>query len=223
MTDARAPGGHGLDLLVVGLTGGIASGKSTVSAMLEAEGIPVIDADRLAREALEPGTPAYQEVVAAFGPEVVGPGGRLDRARLGAVVFADADARARLEAIVHPRVFEAERAWLAQVARERPGSVAVVDAALLLESGNHRWMDGVILVAAPREAQIERLVGRRGLTPAEAEARVAAQWPLERKRAVADHEIDNGGSLEATRAQVGALARRLTAEAASKKGRAKRS
>ncbi|HEX7128104.1 MAG TPA: dephospho-CoA kinase [Thermodesulfobacteriota bacterium] len=222
MNDARAQGGHGFDLLVVGLTGGIASGKSTVSAMLEALGIPVIDADRLAREVVEPGRPAFAEVVAAFGPEVVAPDGRLDRARLGAIVFADPAARARLEAIVHPRVFEAERARLAEIARRDPGGVAVVDAALLLESGNARWMDAVVLVAAPRETQIERLVGRRGLSRAEAEARVAAQWPLERKRALADYEIDNGGSLESTRRQVAALAEALRERARARAVRAKR-
>lgn len=221
--DTRAAGGHGFDLLVVGLTGGIASGKSTVSAMLEADGIPVVDADRLAREAVEPGQPAFAEVVAAFGAEVVGADGRLDRARLAARVFADPAARATLEAIVHPRVFERERAWLAQVARERPGGVAVIDAALLLESGNHRWMDQVVLVTAPPEVQIERLVGSRGLTRADAEARVRAQWPLERKRALADHEVDNGGSLEATRGRVRMLARELKARAAEKKAREKRS
>ncbi len=217
----RAEGGHGLDLFVAGLTGGIASGKSTVSAMLAEAGIPVIDADRLAREAVEPGEPAYREVVAAFGPAVVGADGRLDRRRLAAIVFADPTARSRLEAIVHPRVFEAERAALAAVARERPGSVAVVDAALLLESGNYRWMDAVILVSAPRELQIERLMARDRLSRAEAEARLAAQWPLEAKRRYADFEIDNGGSLEATRAQVTRLAAELAGRAAARCGRAR--
>jgi dephospho-CoA kinase len=217
----RAEGGHGLGLLVVGLTGGIASGKSAVSAMLEAAGVPVIDADRLAREVVEPGRPAFDEIVAAFGREVVGADGRLDRARLGAIVFADPEARRRLEAIVHPRVFEAERAALAELARTRPGSVAVVDAALLLESGNHRWMDAVVLVAAPRETQIARLMARNGLARPEAEARLAAQWPLEAKRAYADYEIDNGGSLDRTRRQVAELVAALEArarESRSKKG-----
>jgi dephospho-CoA kinase len=217
----RATGGHGLGLLVVGLTGGIASGKSAVSAMLEAAGLPVIDADRLAREVVEPGRPAFDEIVSAFGREVVGADGRLDRARLGAIVFADPEARRRLEAIVHPRVFEAERAALAELARARPGSVAVVDAALLLESGNHRWMDAVVLVAAPRETQIARLMARNGLTRAEAEARLAAQWPLEAKRPYADYEIDNGGSLDRTRRQVAELVAALEVrarESRSKKG-----
>lgn len=217
----RAAGGHGLDLFVVGLTGGIASGKSTVSAMLSQAGIPVVDADRLAREAVEPGRPAFREVVEAFGPEIVGPDGRLDRKRLAGIVFADPAARARLESIVHPRVFEGERATLADLARRQPGGVAVVDAALLLEAGNHRWMDAVVLVIAPREAQVERLVARDGLTRAEAEARLAAQWPLEAKRPYADYEIDNGGSLEATRRQVAEVAAALRERAArvrAKKG-----
>jgi dephospho-CoA kinase len=217
----RATGGHGLGLFVVGLTGGIASGKSTVSAMLEEAGVPVIDADRLAREAVEPGRPAFDEIVAAFGRGVVGADGRLDRARLGAIVFADPEARRRLEAIVHPRVFEAERAALAELARARPGSVAVVDAALLLESGNHRWMDAVVLVAAPRETQIARLMARSGLPRAEAEARLAAQWPLEAKRPYADYEIDNAGTLDGTRRQVAELVAALEGrarESRSKKG-----
>lgn len=207
-------GGHGLDLFVVGLTGGIASGKSTVSAMLAEAGIPVIDADRLAREAVEPGRPAFREVVEAFGREVVGPDGHLDRKRLAGIVFADPAARARLESIVHPRVFEGERAALAHLARGQPGGVVVVDAALLLEAGNHRWMDAVVLVLAPREAQIERLVARDRLSRAEAEARLAAQWPLEAKRPYADYEIDNGGSLESTRRQVAAMVEALRRRAA---------
>lgn len=217
----RAEGSHGLDLFVVGLTGGIASGKSTVSAMLAEAGIPVVDADRLAREVVEPGQPAYREVVAAFGPSVVDPNGQLDRKRLASVVFTDPTARARLEAIVHPRVFEAERAALAAIARERPGSVAVVDAALLLESGNYRWMDAVILVSAPRELQIERLMARDRLSRAEAEARLAAQWPLEEKRRYADFEIDNSGGLEATRAQVARLVAELAVRAAARRTRAR--
>ena len=205
--------GHGLSLFVAGLTGGIASGKSTVSSMLAEAGIPVVDADRLARDVVEPGQPAYQEVVATFGPSVVAPDGRLDRGRLADLVFADPAARVRLESIVHPRVFEAERAALAAIARDRPGSMAVVDAALLIESGNYVWMDAVILVRVPREMQIERLVMRDGLTGAEAETRLAAQWPLEAKRPYADFEIDNSGSLEATRAQVARLIVTLRARA----------
>jgi dephospho-CoA kinase len=203
---------------VAGLTGGIASGKSTVSAMLAEAGIPVIDADRLAREVVEPGQPAYREVVAAFGPSVVDPDGRLDRRHLGDLVFADPAARVRLESIVHPRVFEAERAALAGIARERPGSIVVVDAALLIESGNYQWMDAVVLVSAPRDVQIERLVARDGLTRAEAEARFAAQWPLEAKRPYADFEIDNSGSVEAARAQVTGLLATLWARAAARRG-----
>lgn len=214
----RGRGGHGLPLFVAGLTGGIASGKSTVSAMLAEAGIPVIDADRLAREVVEPGQPAYREVVAAFGPSVVDPDGRLDRRHLGDLVFADPAARARLESIVHPRVFEAERAALAGIARERPGSIVVVDAALLIESGNYQWMDAVVLVSAPRDVQIERLVARDGLTRAEAEARFAAQWPLEAKRPYADFEIDNSGSVEAARAQVTGLLATLWARAAARRG-----
>lgn len=194
-------------MVVVGLTGGIASGKSTVSQMLAALGAEVIDADRLAREAVLPGTTGWEEVVARFGPEVLGPGGEIDRPRLGARVFADPAARSALEAIVHPRVAAATDRRLAEIARCRPEAVVVLDVPLLFETGMHRTgrLAAVVVVWVPEAIQLERLMARDGIGAAEARARLAAQMPIDRKKALADRVIDNSGTLEETRAQALAL------------------
>jgi len=185
---------------VVGLTGGIASGKSTVSAMFRALGAEVIDADQLARQVVEPGTPGVEEVSRRF-PGVVDAQGRLDRAALAARIFADPAERAALEAILHPRIQLEARRRIG--ALEQAGvPVALYDAALLFENGLQRNLQGVVLVWAPEEAQRRRLAARDGLPPAEVEARLAAQMPLSRKRTLATWEVDNGGSLADTEAQV---------------------
>ena len=185
---------------VVGLTGGIASGKSTVSAMFRALGAEVIDADQLARQVVEPGTPGLEEVSRRF-PGVVDAQGRLDRAALAARIFAEPAERAALEAILHPRIQLEARRRIA--ALEQAGvPVALYDAALLFENGLQKNVQGVILVWAPEEAQRQRLAARDGLRPAEVEARLAAQMPLSRKRALANWEVDNGGALADTEAQV---------------------
>jgi dephospho-CoA kinase len=185
---------------VYGLTGGIASGKSTVSTMFREAGIPVIDADALAREVVEPGQPALAEIAQRF-PGTVGPDGRLDRAKLGALVFTDADARRALNAITHPRIQALALERTTALADEGV-PVAVYDAALLIENKLHEAMNGVILVACPVETQRARLMARNQLTEAEANQRIASQMPLEAKKPFATWIIDNGGSLEATRAQV---------------------
>ena len=213
----RPSGGHGLDLLVVGLTGGIASGKSTVSAMLEAEGIPVVDADRLAREVMEPGKPAFQEVVAAFGADVVAADGRLDRARLGALVFADPAARARLEAIVHPLVRAKEQAFLAE-ARRSGASVAVLDIPLLLETGSEGRCDAVVVVTAPAEVQRKRVLGRAGMTEEKFAAILARQMPDAEKRRRAHFLVDSSRGLVAAERQV----RSILNAVAGRFGRAER-
>jgi dephospho-CoA kinase len=185
---------------VVGLTGGIASGKSTVSAMFRALGAEVIDADQLARQVVEPGTPGVKEVSRRF-PGVVDAEGRLDRAALAARIFADPAERAALEAILHPRIQLEARRRIG--ALEQAGvRVALYDAALLFENELQRNLQGVVLVWAPEDAQRRRLAARDGLPPAEVEARLAAQMPLSRKRALATWEVDNGGSLADTEAQV---------------------
>ena len=185
---------------VIGLTGGIASGKSTVSAMFRALGAEVIDADQVAREVVEPGTPGVEEISRRF-PGVVDAQGRLDRAALATRVFSDPAERGALEAIVHPRIQAEVRRRIGQL--ERAGvQVVLYDAALLIENGLQRGLQGVVLVWAPEQLQRQRLASRDGLTPAEVEARLRAQMPLTRKRAHATWEVDNSGTLAETEAQV---------------------
>ena len=190
---------------VAGLTGGIASGKSTVSAMFRELGVPIIDADLLSREVVEPGQPALAGIAAAFGPSVLLPDGRLDRAALGEVVFNDDDARRRLETIVHPRVLEAERERIAALRAQGRHPWAIVDAALLIEAGTYRRKDAVILVYLDESTQIARLRARDGLSLQEARGRLATQMPLEETRRYADYIIGNGGDLDETRRQVQAV------------------
>ncbi|HUM09578.1 MAG TPA: dephospho-CoA kinase [Myxococcaceae bacterium] len=185
---------------VVGLTGGIASGKSTVSAMFRSLGAPVIDADQVARDVVEPGTPGLEEVARRF-PGVVDASGQLDRVALGQRIFADPAERKALEAIVHPRIRE-EVARRTEALARAGARVVLYDAALLIENGLHRGMDGVILVAVPEPVQRARLAARDGLDEAAISARLAAQLPLADKRAHATWVVDNSGSLDETRAQV---------------------
>ena len=185
---------------LIGLTGGIASGKSTVSRALRALGAEVLDADVLAREVVEPGTPGLAAVAARF-PGVVGADGRLDRAALGARVFADPAERAALNALLHPRIAEAFLARTAELAARGVDTV-VYDAPLLVENRLHERMDGVVLVWVPRDVQKARLMARDGLDAAAAEARLAAQLPLDDKRRFATWLVDNSGSEDATRARV---------------------
>jgi len=185
---------------VIGLTGGIATGKSTVSAMLRELGAAVIDADQIAREVVEPGAAAFRDIARRF-PEVIRPDRRLNRAQLADRIFASAEDRAALNAIVHPRIHQVFTKKLA--ALERKGvELAIYDAALLIENGLHEALDGVILVTAPSETQIARLRERNGFTRQQAEARLASQMPLEQKARLAKWTIDNSGDLAATRAQV---------------------
>ena len=186
----------------VGLTGGVASGKSTVSAMLAELGAVVIDADLLAREVVAPGTDGLAEVVAAFGPEVIAADGALDRPAVGAIVFADAAKRRVLEGIIHPRV----RARAAEIEAAAPaGAVVVHDIPLLAETGQAGSFDAVVVVDVPVDTQVERMVSLRGMSREEAESRVAAQATREERLAVATHVVDNTGSLEELRARVDAV------------------
>ena len=194
----------------VGLTGGVASGKSTVSAMLAELGAVVIDADALAREVVQAGTPGFDRVVAEFGPEIVGADGQLDRPALGRLVFADDGARKRLEEIVHPLVFE-RYADLEASAPE--GALVVHDIPLLAESGRAPDFDAVIVVDAPRETQVERMTRDRGWSVEDAESRIAAQATREDRLAIATHVIDNTGTLEELRSRVEAIYRELTSTA----------
>ncbi|MCP3062470.1 dephospho-CoA kinase [Myxococcus sp. K38C18041901] len=194
---------------VFGLTGGISSGKSTVTRMLRELGAEVLDADVLAREVVEPGTPGLAAIMERF-PGVVGPDGRLDRAKLGARVFGNDEERAALNAITHPLVREA---FVEKVqALEARGVTRVVyDVPLLVESGMHAWMEGTAVVWVPRDVQKARLMARDGLDAAAAEARLASQLPLDEKRAVATWVIDNSRDLTSTREQVESVWRAMLA------------
>ncbi len=186
---------------VVGLTGGIATGKSTVADMFAGLGAAIVDADRIAHTLQEPGQPCYQAILAAFGPGVLDEKGRIDRRRLGALVFDEASARGRLEAIMHPAIREVCQVEI-RAAEAAGRALCLVDAALLLETGQSRRYDGIVLVTAPEETQVARLAATRGLSAAEARQRIRAQWPSARKAALADFVIDNGGELSKTREQV---------------------
>ena len=183
----------------VGLTGGVASGKSTVSAILAELGAVIIDADLLAREVVEPGTEGLAEVVAAFGPGVLTDDGALDRPAVGARVFADEEARRTLEAIIHPRV---RRRGRELEAAAPSGALVVHDIPLLAETGQPGNFDAVLVVDVPTGLQVERMVRDRGMTVADAEARIAAQATREQRLAVATHVIDNTGTLEDLRRRV---------------------
>jgi dephospho-CoA kinase len=201
--------------VIVGLTGGIASGKSTVTGMLRARGVEVIDADKIAREVVEPGTDGLAEVVATFGAQVLAADGTLDRAKLGARVFGDAAARAQLNSILHPRI--GMLMWQrAEEASAAGHSWVVYDAALLVENKIHLMLDSLIVVSATPEVQLERVMARDGLSREDASARIASQLPLADKVAAADYVIHNDGALEQTEAQVEAMYEAIAAAVAAR-------
>jgi dephospho-CoA kinase len=198
-------------VLRVGLTGGIGSGKSEVARLLASYGAVVVDSDLLAREVVAPGTPGLAAVVAEFGPDYLTPDGALDRERLAALVFADPGARARLNAIVHPLVGEAAAALTAAAA---PDAVVVHDIPLLVEAGMSAAFDRVVVVDTPPATQLERLVGARGMSRTDAEARIAAQASRKERLAAADDVIRNDGTLADLAERVRTLWESLSAQVA---------
>jgi dephospho-CoA kinase len=198
---------------VIGLTGGIASGKSTVAAMLRELGAPIVDADLLARQVVEPGSPALAEIAQRFGPDMLAADGSLDRKKMGERIFADPTARAALNAITHPRIAQASAAALAELAAAGH-RVAFYEAALLVENRIHERLGGLVVVSVPAEVQIARLCARDDLDEEGARARVAAQLPLASKVAVADWVVDNSGPVEHTRAEVERIWREIQEQAA---------
>ena len=188
--------------MIIGLTGGIACGKSTVAQMLQAKGAVLIDADRIAREVVEPGSPILAQVAGRFGTGVLQEDGSLDRKKLGEIVFADKAARKDLEAILHPAIRTRMWASIEASERERPQRLTVADIPLLYESGHEARFPEVMVVYVPEAVQLERLMARDKLTAEQAEARIRAQMPIEEKRRRADVVIDNSGTRENTFEQI---------------------
>jgi len=208
-----------VDMLKVGLTGSIAVGKSHVVAVLKDLGCTVFDADKLAHAVMEPGRPAYDEVISEFGSDVLGADSAIDRAKLGAIVFSDDARRRRLNEIVHPRVKDEQDRLLREAEAADPHGIAVVDAALMIESGGYKRFDKLIVVFCDRESQVRRLMARNGIGREEAEQRISAQMSSEEKRRYADYEIDTSGSYEDTRQRTVEVHRKLLDLACSQTGR----
>jgi dephospho-CoA kinase len=204
-------------MLLVGLTGNIASGKSTVAQLFAVHGATIIDADELARSAVEVGTPAYRAIVERWGEEVVAPNGDLDRQALRQRVFREAEELEALNAIVHPEVARLREQALAE-ARKRRDQIVICDIPLLFERHLTDEFDRILLVDAPRPLRLERLVRERGLTETEAMDMIAAQMPAELKRARADVVIDNAGTLQDLAARVDEVWAELAREAAAREG-----
>lgn len=189
-------------MLKVGLTGSIAVGKSHVLSVLRELGCETFDADKIAHAVMEPGRAAHQDIVREFGEDVLAEDGSIDRAKLGAIVFSDEARRGRLNEIVHPRVIEEQNRLLGEAEARKPDGIAVVDAALMIESGGYKRFDKLIVVFCDREMQIERLMRRNSITREDARRRIGAQMPSEEKRRYGDYEIDTSGTFEETREQV---------------------
>jgi len=189
-------------MLKIGLTGSIAVGKSFVLSVLSELGCMTFDADKIAHSCMEPGREAHADIAREYGRDVLADDGSIDRMKLGAIVFADAGRRDRLNEIVHPRVIEEQNRLLAEAEARDPEGIAVVDAALMIESGGYKRFDKLIVVFCEPEIQIERLMRRNRITREDAERRVAAQMSSDEKRSYADYEIDTSGELEDTRRRV---------------------
>lgn len=189
----------------IGLTGGIACGKSTVSSMLVQHGAMLVDADRIAREVVEPGMPALLHIVERWGPGLLLPDGSLHRKKLGEIVFGNPEALKQLQEITHPPIRATMREQMAEYERQHPDRLVVVDVPLLYESGLQSMFEQVMVVYIPRSLQLDRLMLRDGLSYEQAEQRLRAQMDIERKKQLADIVIDNQGTIEQTRDQVEAF------------------
>jgi len=188
-------------LVVVGLTGGIATGKSTVSRILADAGARIIDADKIAREVVAPGALAYDAIIRAFGKSILLADGPIDRKRLGQLIFNDPHQKAILDAIVHPKVFGQLKKQIAEYAGQRPNLVIIMDIPLLFETGAHEDLTEIVVVYVPESIQLKRLMKRDGIDQNEAMARIRSQMPIDMKRQKATFVIDNSGKTEATRRQ----------------------
>lgn len=197
-------------MLIVGLTGGYASGKSTVAKMFVELGAVLIDADQLAREVVKPDKQAWFEIVAYFGKGILLENGEIDRKALGEIVFRDNAERERLNAIVHPRVLEEELKAIEEIRKREPDAIVVLSIPLLIESGHYKNCDKIVVVTVDKDTQIIRLMERDGFSREEAIIRISAQMPLSEKVTYADYVIDNRGSREETEVQIKEVFRRLS-------------
>ena len=199
-------------MLLVGLTGGIATGKSLVSEILRGLGAYIIDADKIAREVVEPQKPAWLEIVEFFGKDIINKDRTINRKRLGEIVFNDPLKKRKLEEIVHPRVIEEENRMLKEYLKIKPDGIVIIDAALLIEAGSHKRVDKLIVVYADKETQTKRLMERDGLSRTDAEKRIASQMPLDEKVKMADFVIDNSKGIEGTQRQTIDIFNKLRSE-----------
>jgi dephospho-CoA kinase len=198
-------------MLRVGLTGGIATGKSTVGAMFVELGCHLIESDQITHQLFEPGQAVHAAVVQQFGKRILARDGLIDRRILGDIVFRDPQARAKLNSLVHPAIIQRQQEWLKEMESQDPGGIAIVDAALMIEVGTYKNYDKVIVVTGSPEIQRERLRARSALSEEQIESRIRSQMPTEEKIKYADFVIDNSGSIESTRAQVERVYRQLRA------------
>jgi len=186
-------------LIIAGLTGGIATGKSTVSSILREAGAIIIDADAIARDAVQKNLPAWHEIVRIFGKEILLPDGEIDRAYLGDIIFKDSTKKEILNKIVHPHVIQKVAELIEEIGKESPDSIVILDVPLLIEAGMDKGMEDVVLVYTPEHIQIKRLVERDGISDEDALLRVRSQMPIEKKREFATIIIDNSGTIAATK------------------------
>lgn len=192
-------------MLQVGLTGGMATGKSTVGAELVRLGCHLLKADELGHKLLEPGGACYEPVVAAFGKAILDQNGNIERRRLGMVVFNETGALEKLNSIIHPAVFAFEENWFKQIEQTEERAIAIVEAAILIETGNYKNFDKLIVTWCPEEVMVERAVARSGWSREEARRRIAKQMPIEEKKKYADYLIDTSGTMESTLEQTRAV------------------
>ena len=196
-------------MLRVGLTGSIAVGKTFVLGVFRELGCAVLDADQVARDVVARGTVGLERVVAAFGEAILNPDGTLDRSRLGSIVFSDEEKRTRLNSIIHPLVFEVQDGWIKQRETEDPDGIAIIDAALMIESGGYRRFDKLIVVWCDPDLQLQRLMSRNGLSEADAGKRIASQMSQDEKKKHADYLIDTSNGFEDTRRQAAEVLHQL--------------
>jgi dephospho-CoA kinase len=205
-------------MLIVGLTGGVASGKTAISQILKEEGAYLIDADQIARELVQPHTATWNELIKVFGKEILQEDGSIHRKRLAAKVFSDPEQRNLLNQILHPRIKMEMNKGVKEIGQKDPDAIVVIDAALLIELGDHREMDKVIVVTSTEKQQIERLKKRDGVDQEEAQRVLSSQMPLEGKMKVADFVIQNEGSFEETRRRVKEVLQELKRIAFQRRG-----